>query len=133
MRAALHSFPSRCLCSTGVVRDSGETDVVANSAQQHSLQDLPEDTLVFLLGSRYCETDLRGRDYQVSMVWLTLFVRDGHVIDGPAVHPQPCLEARIRKDQIEVRKSNCPLPTEGKAHAEIKTKFQSKRKQRAKQ
>ena len=46
------------LKSTGVVRDSGETDVVANSAQQHSLQDLPEDTLVFLLGSRYCETDL---------------------------------------------------------------------------
>ena len=54
------------LKSTGVVRDSGETDVVTPSAQQHSLQDLPEDTLVFLLGSRYCETDLlsgrRGRD-----------------------------------------------------------------------
>jgi transglutaminase-like putative cysteine protease len=46
------------LKSTGVVRDSGETDVVTTSAQQHSLQDLPEDTLVFLLGSRYCETDL---------------------------------------------------------------------------
>ena len=46
------------LKSTGVVRDSGKTDVVTTSAQQHSLQDLPEDTLVFLLGSRYCETDL---------------------------------------------------------------------------
>jgi nitrite reductase/ring-hydroxylating ferredoxin subunit len=23
-------------------------------------------------------------------------IRDGRVIDGPAVHPQPCLEARIR-------------------------------------
>ena len=23
-------------------------------------------------------------------------IRDGHVVDGPAVHPQPCLEARIR-------------------------------------
>jgi len=46
------------LTSTGVVRDSGETDVVTTSAQQHALQDLPEDTLVFLLGSRYCETDL---------------------------------------------------------------------------
>ena len=34
-------------------------------------------------------------------------LRDGHVIDGPAVHPQPCLEARIRNGQIEVRKSNC--------------------------
>ena len=34
-------------------------------------------------------------------------LRDGHVIDGPAVHPQPCLEARVRSGQIEVRKSNC--------------------------
>jgi transglutaminase-like putative cysteine protease len=46
------------LTSTGVVRDSGKTDVVMASAQQHSLQELPEDALVFLLGSRYCETDL---------------------------------------------------------------------------
>lgn len=34
-------------------------------------------------------------------------IRDGHVIDGPAVHPQPCLEARIRNGQVEVRKSHC--------------------------
>ena len=46
------------LTSTGVVRDSGETDVLTPAAQQHPLQELPEDTLVFLLGSRYCETDL---------------------------------------------------------------------------
>ncbi|MGH9615330.1 MAG: Rieske 2Fe-2S domain-containing protein [Acidobacteriaceae bacterium] len=32
---------------------------------------------------------------------------DGRVIDGPAVHPQPCLEARIRDGKIEVRKSAC--------------------------
>ena len=29
---------------------------------------------------------------------------DGHVINGPAVHPQPCLEARIRDGKVEVRK-----------------------------
>jgi transglutaminase-like putative cysteine protease len=46
------------LTSTGVVRDSAIPDVVTASAEQHPLQDLPEDTLVFLLGSRYCETDL---------------------------------------------------------------------------
>jgi transglutaminase-like putative cysteine protease len=46
------------LTSTGVVRDSGQTDVLTPFAQQHPLQELPEDTLVFLLGSRYCETDL---------------------------------------------------------------------------
>jgi transglutaminase-like putative cysteine protease len=47
-----------CLKSTGVVRDSAQPDLVTPSAEQHALQDLPEDTLVFLLGSRYCETDL---------------------------------------------------------------------------
>ena len=41
----------------GVVRDSGLVDDVAPGAQQIALQDLPEETLVFLLGSRYCETD----------------------------------------------------------------------------
>jgi nitrite reductase/ring-hydroxylating ferredoxin subunit/uncharacterized membrane protein len=28
---------------------------------------------------------------------------DGRVLDGPAVHPQPCLEVRTRNGQIEVR------------------------------
>jgi transglutaminase-like putative cysteine protease len=41
-----------------VIRDSGQTDEVVSDAAQDSVQDLPEDTLVFLLGSRYCETDL---------------------------------------------------------------------------
>jgi nitrite reductase/ring-hydroxylating ferredoxin subunit/uncharacterized membrane protein len=31
-------------------------------------------------------------------------LEDGRVINGPAVHPQPCLEVRIREGQIEVRK-----------------------------
>jgi len=44
--------------STGLLKDSGMLDVVVPYAQQHAVQDLPEDTLVFLLGSRYCETDL---------------------------------------------------------------------------
>ena len=41
----------------GIVRDSGLPDEVAPGAQQHAVQDLPEETLVYLLGSRYCETD----------------------------------------------------------------------------
>jgi transglutaminase-like putative cysteine protease len=45
------------IASTAVVRDTGEPDVVATSAQQHSIQDLPEEALVFLLGSRYCDTE----------------------------------------------------------------------------
>jgi len=33
-------------------------------------------------------------------------LEDGRVLDGPAVHPQPCLEIRKRNGQIEVRKPN---------------------------
>ena len=40
-----------------IVRDTGMPDVVAREAQQFPVQDLPEETLLFLLGSRYCETD----------------------------------------------------------------------------
>jgi transglutaminase-like putative cysteine protease len=40
-----------------VVRDSGLPDVVVPGAWQQTIQSLPEETLVFLLGSRYCETD----------------------------------------------------------------------------
>jgi transglutaminase-like putative cysteine protease len=42
----------------GIVNDSGEPDAIAPSAIQHPVEELPSDTLVFLLGSRYCEVDL---------------------------------------------------------------------------
>ena len=45
------------IASMAVVRDSGEPDVVVPSAWQHAVQDLPEEALVFLLGSRYCDTE----------------------------------------------------------------------------
>jgi len=41
----------------GIVRDTGLSDEVASSAPQLAIEDLPEETLVYLLGSRYCETD----------------------------------------------------------------------------
>ncbi len=40
------------------VHDSGLPDVVAPHAEQLPTDTLPEEVLVFLLGSRYCETDL---------------------------------------------------------------------------
>ncbi|MEO8103125.1 MAG: transglutaminase family protein, partial [Betaproteobacteria bacterium] len=40
-----------------IVNDSGQPDVIAPGARQLAVADLPEDTLLFLLGSRYCETD----------------------------------------------------------------------------
>jgi transglutaminase-like putative cysteine protease len=41
----------------GIVRDSGLPDVAAPGALQHAVEELPSDTLGYLLGSRYCETD----------------------------------------------------------------------------
>ena len=41
----------------GVIADSGLPDPVVPDAHQHDIPDLPADCLVFLLGSRYCETD----------------------------------------------------------------------------
>ena len=35
-------------------------------------------------------------------------LEDGQVLDGPAVHPQPCLEVRTRNGQIEVRRASAP-------------------------
>jgi hypothetical protein len=45
------------LAANGVVRDSGLPDPVFVSAIQHAGEDLPADPLVYLFGSRYCETD----------------------------------------------------------------------------
>lgn len=34
-------------------------------------------------------------------------LEDGRVLDGPAVHPQPCLQVRVQNGKIEVRKPPC--------------------------
>jgi hypothetical protein len=40
-----------------LVQDPGELDAISPQAQQHALEDLPVEVLIYLLGSRYCETD----------------------------------------------------------------------------
>ena len=45
------------LSTDAVVRDSGVPSTSAPAAVQHTLPELPSDVLVYLLGSRYCETD----------------------------------------------------------------------------
>jgi transglutaminase-like putative cysteine protease len=39
------------------IEDSGLPDPILPSAREHPVPDLPDDCLVFLMGSRYCETD----------------------------------------------------------------------------
>ena len=63
------SFGNRChrlmapagrlrLTTDAIVEDSGLPDKVFQAAEQDSVEDLPAESLAFLLGSRYCETDL---------------------------------------------------------------------------
>src|ERR1700759_2517486 len=40
-----------------LLQDTGEPDATAPEAVQHPLEELPVDVLIYLLGSRYCETD----------------------------------------------------------------------------
>jgi hypothetical protein len=46
------------VASETAVADSGRPDLVDLAAQEHAVANLPYATLVYLLGSRYCETDL---------------------------------------------------------------------------
>ena len=46
------------LKTDGVCRDEGNLDPQYPEAWQHTLESLPADTLTYLLGSRYCDTDL---------------------------------------------------------------------------
>jgi transglutaminase-like putative cysteine protease len=46
------------LSSDAVVSDTGEPDLVAPWLEQRAREALPEEAMLFLLGSRYCETDL---------------------------------------------------------------------------
>ena len=64
-RDGFGNWCSRLVAPTGMLRistdalinDSGAPDTVAPWAEQLPTEALPEETLVYLLGSRYCETD----------------------------------------------------------------------------
>ena len=82
--------------SDAIVNDTGALDPVEASAVQHLVQQLPEETLVFLLGSRYCETD------KMSQIAWDLFskspfgwaTRTGDLRLRPPAHP---VRLRVRQ------------------------------------
>lgn len=45
------------ISTNAIVNDRGLPDAVDAMARQHPVEELPVETLLFLLGSRYCETD----------------------------------------------------------------------------
>lgn len=71
------------------------------------------------LGGPLSEGTLDGDIIQCPWHGSRFSIRDGHVVDGPAVHPQPCLEARVRHGQVEVRKANCRIASAVQIDAEI--------------
>ena len=50
------------LRNDATVEDSGQPDPQAWNAPQHDVQDLPNEVLLFLLASRYCEVDSELKD-----------------------------------------------------------------------
>lgn len=65
----IDSFGNRCtrfLAAAGklelhantLIRDSGEPDTLPHDAIAHPVENLPVETMIFLLSSRYCEVDL---------------------------------------------------------------------------
>jgi transglutaminase-like putative cysteine protease len=45
------------LTASALLHDTGEPEPIVQAEHQHAVEDLPEESLVYLLGSRYCETD----------------------------------------------------------------------------
>ena len=45
------------ITADALINDRGVAEPVVSGAQQHAVEALPEETLVYLLGSRYCDTD----------------------------------------------------------------------------
>ena len=45
------------ITADAVINDRGLAEPVIPNAQQHTVETLPEETLVYLLGSRYCDTE----------------------------------------------------------------------------
>jgi transglutaminase-like putative cysteine protease len=60
-RRILGSPGTVALSAEGLIRDSGSPDAVAPGAPETPISQLPTSTLVYLLASRYCETDLLGQ------------------------------------------------------------------------
>jgi nitrite reductase/ring-hydroxylating ferredoxin subunit/uncharacterized membrane protein len=56
------------------------------------------------LGGPLAEGELKGNSVVCPWHGSRFSLTDGRVLDGPAVHPQPCLEVRVQEGKIQVRK-----------------------------
>jgi nitrite reductase/ring-hydroxylating ferredoxin subunit/uncharacterized membrane protein len=56
------------------------------------------------LGGPLSEGKLEGNTIECPWHGSIFSLEDGSVLNGPSVHPEPCLDTRVRNGQIEVRK-----------------------------
>jgi transglutaminase-like putative cysteine protease len=111
--AFLDSFGNRCdrflapqglirLSGSSVIEDSGQPDIIETSAQQHPIEELPVDTLQFLLSSRYCPVD------QLSHVATDLF---GHTSTGwaRAIAIRDWVNSHVQFDYTKARPTKTAL------------------------
>ena len=82
------------ISSNGVVADDGLPDPVVKDAEQHPVNDLPEEALMFLLGSRYCEVDRKMNSTCLEPVWRALN-RAGRVFKPSAITSTSTLRSAI--------------------------------------
>jgi transglutaminase-like putative cysteine protease len=86
-----------------LIQDDGLPDVQVYDALQHNVQDLPNEVLLFLLASRYCEVDSELRD----TAW-SLF---GHLPAGWPLVQAVCnyVHQHIRFDYMQARANRTAL------------------------
>jgi transglutaminase-like putative cysteine protease len=60
-----------------LIEDSGKPDEIAPDIVDHALEKLPVETLVYLLGSRYCETDRLSE-----FAWFGTFPKGGALVQA---------------------------------------------------
>jgi len=87
-----------------LVADSGLPDDVAPEARQHAVADLPHEALVFLMASRYCETD-RLSEFAWSMFGKTPegWARVQAIVDFVHNHIEfDYMRARVTKSAADV-------------------------------
>jgi transglutaminase-like putative cysteine protease len=91
--------------NNAIVEDSGEPDPQVWDAPQHNVENLPDDVLLFLLASRYCEVDSELREIASTLFSQTLPGWSRVVEICNFVHQQ------VRFDYMQARANRTALET----------------------
>jgi len=83
-----------------LMHDDGKPDAIAPQAEQHALEDLPVDVLIYLLGSRYCETD---RLSNTAWTFSTRAARSSSILRQHQAMDEPGLVPDARPRQVARR------------------------------